>query len=107
MEEVNLDKIATEFKSDSDILKMINTVKDARREYEKAKSHHAKEELKRKKAEELFKRKCRKLLLLQLSNEIEKLDKDTKSENEVYKKEKQRREEIEGDILKVDKSKYL
>ena len=34
-------------------------------------------------------------------------DKDTKSENEVHKKEKQRREEIEGDILKVDKSKYL
>ena len=73
MEEVNLDEIDTGFKSDSDILKMINTVKDARREYEKAKSYHAKEELKRKKAEELFKRKHRKLLLLQLSNEIEKL----------------------------------
>ena len=37
MEEVNLDQIATEFKSDNDILKMINTVKDAKKEYEKLK----------------------------------------------------------------------
>ena len=63
--------------------------------------------MKRKKAEKLFKRKHRTFQLFHLSNEIEKLDKDTKSENEVYKMEKQKREEIEGDILKVDKSKYL
>ena len=88
MEEHKLEKLCAEFKGDSQIRDLIQTLKDAQIELEAAKSDCKKEEFKRKQAEELLISKQRKLLVCTLSAKLSKLRTDIQIEQEVCKAER-------------------
>ena len=106
MESYNLDEIAAEFQSDTDIVKLITSVKDARKQYQSAKDQCDREEKKRKQTEELLLRKRRKLLQLTLSKELSKLEEDIQTEKAKESTERIERESLEKEISILDDSEY-
>ena len=104
MEEWNLEEAIAEFKNDSDMVKLINTVQNAREDYETIKRKNEQEQVKVQDAEELLKIKQKELTATKLSRELSKLHRETENELTAYNAVKEKREKVERKISRIDKS---
>lgn len=104
MEQCYLEEVSADFEDDSDVMRIIDTVRNARKDLETAKTKCQMEKVKAEEAKKLLCKKRKDLAVAKLLKELKSLQEQTEAEIESWNIAKEERLSAEAEISRIETS---